>query len=99
LRYQAQCDLALDQTLANIGLSKLTNLPNGEGEFIRVCDDGKAWLYVLRKRGPQLCFTSTRYTDGMTAESVSTAGKMKHWAERRQFIEKSLALGRVFALR
>lgn len=95
---EAQNELALSQTLSQIALPQLDRLPTGEGAFVRVNDDGEAWLYVLRKRGAQLCYTSVRYVEGMTASAVNFGNKMKRFAERRPYIEKSLALGRVFAV-
>jgi hypothetical protein len=90
----AQLELAASQ----VGLPKLAALPKGEGEFVRLNYKGELWLYVIRKKAfGQLCYTSIRYADGVTAAQVDTAKKMKRWEDRRASVEQSLAAGHVFA--
>lgn len=94
---QAQNELRMSQTLGNLGLPKLAKIPTGDGAFVRVNDQGEPWLYVLKRKGPALCYTARPYVAGMTASAIGCNTKMKRWKDKLPYIQKSFEAGRLFA--
>lgn len=79
-------------------LTPMRTLPKGATQFVRPRSDGHgSMLWILRKRGPSLCFKTFRYTPGMKAPE--SLGTMKRLADyQRQVLEQDARDGKIFAI-
>jgi hypothetical protein len=87
------------EAVASLAVSHkpLSQVPAGEFDFITVTNDGRAFFYVVRKKGFGLCCASVKYVPGIDASAIDCSQKMKAWKDKLPMIQQRAAAGQVFA--